>query len=55
MYKWKPNNINDPFKTRQGESIADLEKYVEVLKKNNIKFSEEQFKEAKKEIRKLSQ
>ncbi|MDU2121861.1 MAG: hypothetical protein E7E64_04940 [Clostridium celatum] len=54
MYKWKPNNINDPFKTRAGESIADLDKFVEVLKKNSISFSEEQYKEAKKEIKKLS-
>lgn len=50
MYKWKPHNINDPFKTREGESIVDLDKYVEILRKNNISYSEEQYNETKKGI-----
>lgn len=54
MYKWKPHDINNPFKTRQGEKIVDLDKYVEVLKENNIPFSEEQYKEAKKELDKCT-
>ena len=50
MYKWKPHDINNPFKTRQGEKIINLDRYVEVLKENNIPFSEKQYKEAKKEL-----
>ena len=44
----KAHNINNPLKTRQGEKIVDLDRYVEVLKENNIPFSEEQYKESKK-------
>lgn len=50
MYKWEPSNINDPFQTREGETISNLEKYVELLKKNNIPFSKEQYQKAKKEL-----
>ena len=50
MYKWKPHDINNPFKTRQGEKIINLDKYVEVLKENNIPYTEKQYKEAKKEL-----
>lgn len=50
MYKWKPHDINNPFLTRPGEQIVDLDRYVEILKKNNIPFPEEQYKEAKKEL-----
>lgn len=50
MYKWKPNDINNPFKTRQGVKIVDLDRYVEVLKENNITFTQEQYEEAKKNI-----
>ncbi|MGY5241173.1 hypothetical protein [Clostridium tertium] len=50
MYKWEPYNLNNPFITRQGESIVDLAKYSEVLKKNNIPFTEDQYNEAKKKI-----
>ena len=39
MYKWKPHDINNPFKTRQGEKIINLDRYVEVLNENNIPFS----------------
>lgn len=50
MYKWKPHDINDPFKTRPGEKIANLDKYVDLLKKNNISFSKAQYEKAKKEL-----
>ena len=50
MYKWKLYDINNPFKTRQGVKIADLDRYVEVLKENNIPFTQEQYEEAKKNI-----
>lgn len=33
MYKWKPHDINNPFLTRPGEQIVDLDRYVEILKK----------------------
>lgn len=46
MYKcYDPDN---PFKMRKGETIVDLDKYVEVLKENNIPFTQEQYEEAKK-------
>lgn len=54
MYKWKPHDINNLFKTRQGEKIINLNRYVEVLKENNIPFSEEQYKEAKNELHKCT-
>lgn len=47
MYKWKPHDINNPFKTRPGEKLTDLDKYVELLKKNNIAYTQEQYEEAK--------
>ena len=40
MYEWKPKDLNNPFKMRKGERIVDLEKYVGLLKKNNIPFEE---------------
>ena len=40
MYEWKPKDLNNPFEMRKGESIVDLEKYVGLLKKNNIPFEE---------------
>ena len=46
MYRFNPHDINNPFLTRPGEQIIDLDRYVEVLKENNIPFSEEQYKEA---------
>lgn len=53
MYKFNPHDINNPFLTRPGEQIVDLDRYVEILKKNNIPFSEEQYKEAQKELDKI--
>ena len=50
MYKWKPHDINDPFKMRSGEKLADLDKYVEMLKRNNIPYTEQQYEEAKKNL-----
>lgn len=41
-------DIDNPFKTRKGETIVDLNKFVESLKENNIHFSKEQYEEAKK-------
>lgn len=48
MINFKLKDINDPFKTREGETIVDLDRYVEVLKENNISFTQEQYEEAKK-------
>lgn len=47
---YKCFDVNDPFKTREGEEIIDLDKYVEVLKANNIVFTKEQYEEAKRNI-----
>lgn len=43
-------DINNPFKTREGETIVDLDRYVEVLKENNIPFTQEQYEEVKKNL-----
>ena len=48
MYKYC--DIDNPFKTRKGEVIANLDRYIEVLKENNIPFTKEQYEEAKKEF-----
>ena len=45
---YKCYDIDNTFKTREGETIVDLDKYVEVLKENNIPFTQEQYEEAKK-------
>ncbi|SCJ99186.1 Uncharacterised protein [uncultured Clostridium sp.] len=50
MHKLKLKNINNPFEMRQGEKIVDLDRYVEVLKENNITFTQEQYEEAKKNL-----
>lgn len=47
---YKCYDIDNPFKTREGETIVDLDKYVEVLKENNISFTQEQYEEAKKHL-----
>mgnify|MGYP005917847313 CR=1 FL=1 len=54
MYKFNPHDINNPFLTRPGEQIVDLDRYVDVLKENNIPFSEERYKKAKKELHKCT-
>lgn len=41
-------DINNPFKTREGERIVDLDRYAEILKENAISFTKEQYEEAKK-------
>ena len=50
MLNFKLKDINNPFEMRQGETIVDLDRYVEVLKENNIPFTKEQYEEAKKEF-----
>lgn len=50
MLDFKLKNINNPFKTRQGEIIVDLDRYVQSLKENNIHFTKEQYEEAKKNL-----
>lgn len=50
MHKLKLKNINNPFEMRQGEKIVDLDRYVEVLKENNISYTQEQYEEAKKNL-----
>ena len=52
MHKLKLKNINNPFEMRQGEKIVDLDKYVEMLKRNNISYTHEQYEEAKKNLNK---
>lgn len=50
MINFKLKDINNPFKTREGETIVNLDRYVEVLKENNISFTKEQCEEAKKNL-----
>lgn len=50
MYEWKTKDLNDHFEMRKGERIVDLEKYVGLLKKNNISFTNEQYEAAVKKI-----
>ena len=50
MLTFKLKDINNPFEMRQGETIVDLDRYVEVLKENNIPFTKEQYEEAKKNL-----
>ena len=50
MLDFKLKDINNPFVMRKGETIVDLDRYVEVLKENNIPFTKEQYEEAKKEF-----
>ena len=50
MHKLKLKNINNPFEMRQGEKIINLDRYVEMLKRNNISYTQEQYEEAKKNL-----
>lgn len=50
MYNWKAKDLGNPFKMREGEVIVDIEKYVEMLKRHNIVFTDEQYKNAIMEI-----
>ena len=50
MLDLKLPDINNPFIMRPGETIVDLDKYVEMLKRNNIPFTHEQYEEAKKNL-----
>ena len=50
MLDFKLKDINNPFEMRQGETIINLDRYVEVLKGNNIPFTNEQYEEAKKNL-----
>lgn len=47
---YKCHDKNNPFIMRKGERIIDLDKFVEMLKKNNIPFTKEQYEEAKKHL-----
>lgn len=47
---YKCYDIDNPFKMRKGETIVDLNKFVESLKENNISFTQEQYEEAKKHL-----
>ena len=47
---YKCYEIDNPFKMRKGETIVDLDRYVQSLKENNIPFTEEQYEEAKKNL-----
>ena len=46
----KLRDLRNPFKMRKGETIVDIEKYVDMLKQNNIIFTDEQYKDAIKEM-----
>lgn len=50
MYYLKLKDLRNPFKMRKGETIIDIEKYVDMLKQNNIIFTDEQYKDAIKEM-----
>ena len=50
MLDFKLKDINNPFQTRQSETIVDLDRYVQALKENNISFTKEQYEEAKKHL-----
>lgn len=50
MLDFKLKDINNPFEMRKGETIGDLDKYVEALKENNIPFTKERYEEAKKNL-----
>lgn len=50
MYDLKVKDLRNPFKMRKGETIVEIEKYIHILKQNNIIFTEEQYKEAIKEM-----
>lgn len=47
---YKCCDMDNPFKTRQGETIVNLDKYVKTLKENNIPFTQEQYEEAKRNL-----
>lgn len=47
---YKCYNLDNPFEMRKGETIVDLDKFVEDLKENNIPFSKDQYEEAKKNM-----
>ena len=47
---YKCYDIDNPFKMRKGETIVDLDKFVEDLKENNITFTKDQYEEAKKHL-----
>lgn len=47
---YKCCDMDNPFKTREGETIVNLDRYVEVLKQNNIPFTQDQCEEAKKNL-----
>lgn len=50
MLDFKLKDINNPFEMRKGETIGDLDRYVQSLKENNIPFSKDQYEEAKKNL-----
>lgn len=45
---YKCYEIDNPFEMRQGETIGDLDKYVQSLNENNINFTQDQCEESKK-------
>lgn len=47
---YKRNDKDNPFIMRKGETIVDLNKFVEDLKENNITFTKDQYEEAKKHL-----
>ena len=49
---YKCYNLDNPFKMRKGETIVDLDRYVQSLNENNTPFSKDQYEEAKKNLNK---
>lgn len=48
MYKFKIKNLKKRFIMRKSKKISYIGKYVECLRRNNIKFTKERYEEAKK-------
>lgn len=48
MYKWKPKNIDNLFLMREDEKISILEKYIEMLKVNNLHFQKNNMNKLKR-------
>lgn len=47
---YKCHDKNNPFIMRKGERIVNLDRFVEMLKENNISFTKKQYEEAKKNL-----
>lgn len=48
MYKY--NDKDNPFEMRKGETIVDLDRYIQPLRENNIPLTQDQYEEAKNNL-----